>query len=205
MLMTPTAPLILDLCARDQREAPFRHVHFPQLLAAEQRARVRDEILAARAWQRNEVRLYRYDGLNVASHACDQGGVLRVLLELLSSQRMCDALAGPLGAPRCRLNSLFAHRMLTGDSVGLHVDADHESDRYRLVIYPGCAEDFVGGQLHLYGGEGDTLTVKRTLACRDGEAFLFGFGRDSFHSVQRVIARNGVGRLSVVATYGETT
>jgi hypothetical protein len=196
-------PLVLDLKRAEISDSPFRHAYFPRLLCVEHQQRVRSELLSAQGWQRNEVPLYRYHGLNIASGPVRNGASLAVLLDLLSSRVLCEAFEKILRAPHCQLSSLFAHRMVDGDDVRPHVDADHEADRYRFLIYPGCPDDFSGGELMLYAQERGQLFVKRVLSCRDGQGFLFGFGRDCFHSVRPVRALPDTGRLCLVATYSE--
>jgi len=181
---------------------PFAHHVWPRMFPEELRQELQGALLASGDWTRTELPEYQYYVLNAAELGVRSGGVVRAVLDLLSSPDTCQAMCALTGVPDCGLLSLFSHDMRAGDSVGVHVDYNDWGDEFRLVIYLSHQGAFAGGKLRLHAAD-SAHTVRKIIPPDPGSAFLFRFAPGSYHSVTPVTGPDA-SRLSLVATYGRT-
>lgn len=186
---------------RFEAAEPWPHLVIDDMMPQPARDRLAAELAKLPfRWRRVREEFYEHEVCNFVELAVHVGGSLAALVDHLGSSTVRRALAAVAGMPEVRLEAVTGHRLLDGDSIGLHSDASDERSSLRLVLCAATVAQFEGGAIELYGEGGSGLI---SVPYVPGRGFLFRLSASSWHAVSAVRSPGGDPRFTVVATYGK--
>lgn len=190
-------------CLKDfPRAVPYAWSTGSRFVGAQHASQVVAELVALPWWQRVRRDFYSQEEIPLSRLPINAvpPTISKILVAAINPTVADTASRLSVNGSQLRLVSVVAHRLLDGDHIDVHNDANPYGEELRLTWMLGSPPRHGGGFAVHECDDGDRIA--KLIQFRTDAWVCFRISGDSFHSVPTVGGSPEHGRLSIIFTWG---